>query len=215
MTGIFITMEGPDGAGKTTQVKLLGQYLTNQGRQVVFTREPGGTRISEAIRQLVLDPAYGEMADKAEILLYAAARAQHVRELIIPALEEGKVIICDRFIDSTLAYQGYGRGIDPGLIKTVNEMAIEGVKPHLTLVFDLEPGDGLDRIKERQRGKVDRLEGESLAFHQRVRQGFLAIAREEGQRCKVINALEPMEQVHQQVVQRVEAYLRGEGNENP
>ncbi|MHB8172170.1 MAG: dTMP kinase [Thermincolia bacterium] len=215
MTGIFITMEGPDGAGKTTQVKLLGQYLTNQGRQVVFTREPGGTRISEAIRQLVLDPAYGEMADKTEILLYAAARAQHVRELIIPALEEGKVIICDRFIDSTLAYQGYGRGIDPGLIKTVNEMAIEGVKPHLTLVFDLEPGDGLDRIKERQRGEVDRLEGESLAFHQRVRQGFLAIASEAGQRCKVINALEPMEQVHQQVVQRVEAYLRGEGNENP
>ncbi|MDA8235717.1 MAG: dTMP kinase [Clostridia bacterium] len=209
MTGIFITMEGPDGAGKTTQAKLLGQYLTDRGRQVVFTREPGGTRISEAIRQLVLDPTYGEMADKTEILLYAAARAQHVRELIIPALEEGKVIICDRFIDSTLAYQGYGRGIDPALIKTVNEMAIQGVKPHLTLVFDLEPGEGLERIKERQKGEVDRLEGEGLAFHQRVRQGFLAIAREEEQRCKVVDARKSLEQVHRQVVQLVEAYLKG------
>jgi len=209
MSGLFITMEGPDGAGKTTQAKLLGQSLMEQGREVVFTREPGGTRISEVIRNVLLNPDLNEMTAQAEIFLYAAARAQHVQELIVPALKEDKVVICDRFIDSTLAYQGYGRGIDRDLIRAVNDIAIQGLKPDLTLIFDLEPEDGLQRIKEHRNGQVDRLEGEDLSFHLRVRRGFLEIAREEPGRCRVVNAKETVEQVQRKVQELVKELLKG------
>lgn len=200
MPGKFITFEGPDGAGKTTQLKMAGERLTARGFEVVYTREPGGTAISEQIRRILLDPANREMVDKTEALLYAAARAQHVEQLIEPAVRAGKVVLCDRFTDSTLAYQGFGRGIDQKLLRLVNDMAVGGMNPQLTIILDLDPGAGLSRVVERQghdngaqynggnnNGK-DRLEQESIDFHRRVRDGFLTLAKENPGRYKVVDA---------------------------
>jgi len=220
MPGKFITFEGPDGAGKTTQMRLAGEKLAAGGYEVVYTREPGGTPISEQIRQILLDPANGEMADKTEALLYAAARAQHVKQLIWPAVEAGKVVLCDRFTDSTLAYQGYGRGIDRSLLRLVNDMAVGEMVPDLTVILDLNPETGLNRItqtrcgqkagmgriKEAESGPIeaggghteagkghvaagkDRIEQENIDFHRRVRDGFLALARENPRRYRVVAA---------------------------
>lgn len=193
MPGKFIAFEGPDGAGKTTQMKKAGERLTARGFDVVYTREPGGTSISEKIRQILLDPANREMVDKTEALLYAAARAQHVEELIRPAVGAGKVVLCDRFTDSTLAYQGFGRGIDRDLLRLVNDMAVGGMFPSLTIILDIEPGTGLSRISETRLGEQgqpgkDRLEMESIEFHRRVRDGFLTLAGEHPGRYRVLAA---------------------------
>lgn len=191
MSGRFVTFEGPDGAGKTTQMKLAGERLTAAGWQVVYTREPGGTPISEKIREILLDPANHEMVDKAEALLYAAARAQHVEQLIRPAIRAGKVVLCDRFTDSTLAYQGAGRGIDRDLLRSVNDIAVGDVIPDLTVILDLNPDAGLDRITRTRQGQgkgKDRIEMENIEFHRRVREGFLALAGENPQRYRVIAA---------------------------
>lgn len=200
MPGKFITFEGPDGAGKTTQMKMAGEWLIAKGLEVVYTREPGGTPISEQIRKLLLDPANREMADKTEALLYAAARAQHVEQLIGPAVRVGKVVLCDRFTDSTLAYQGFGRGIDHKFLRLVNDMAVSGMVPHLTIILDLDPGTGLNRVTGRQGSNSsgqasggsddgkDRLEQESIEFHRRVRDGFLTLAKEDPGRYKVVAA---------------------------
>ncbi len=191
MSGRFVTFEGPDGAGKTTQMKLAGERLAAAGWQVVYTREPGGTPISEKIREILLDPANHEMVDKAEALLYAAARAQHVEQLIRPAIRAGKVVLCDRFTDSTLAYQGAGRGIDWNLLRSVNDIAVGNVIPDLTVILDLNPDAGLDRITRTRQGQgkgKDRIEMENIEFHRRVREGFLALAGENPQRYRVIAA---------------------------
>lgn len=208
MKGIFITFEGPDGAGKTTQLNLLANYLKQVGYKVLSTREPGGTPLAEGIRRLLLSPWEEEIYGLTEVFLYAASRVQHIKEKILPALAEGKVVLCDRFTDSTLAYQGYGRGIELELLYRLNDLATGGLKPTVTLLLDLPPEEGLRRGKKGEEGIVkDRLEQEDLAFHHRVREGFLALARQEPERIKVIDARQSVEKVFAEVLAAVSPWL--------
>lgn len=215
--GVFITVEGVDGSGKSTQMELLQSYLTERGYPVVRTLEPGGTRIGEQIRAILLNYRNTEMADLTELLLYAAARAQHVREIILPSLAAGKIIICDRFTDSTVAYQGYGCGINADLISRLNGIAAQGVRPDLTLLFDMDPGEGLARVRRRA-GTGDRIERRQLFFHTKVREGYLALAVAEPGRVKLIRADQPVETVRRTVIAHVDALLRNSfpaGNDGP
>ena len=187
--GLFITMEGPDGGGKSTQLALLAQRLEQWQIPVVCTREPGGTPLADAIRQLLLDPVHRAMSPVAEALLYAASRAQHVQEVIRPALAAGAVVLCDRFLDSSLAYQAAGRGLAPELIRRVNADAVGDCLPRLTFLLDIEPAQGLARAAARRGdGGLDRLEQEAGDFHRRVREGFLALAAAEPERIYWIDA---------------------------
>lgn len=200
--GFFITFEGPEGAGKTTQIVRLAAWLTAQGRTCVTTREPGGTELGEELRRILKHhQGHHPIADPAEVLLFAAARAQHVHELIRPALARGTVVLCDRFADSTMAYQGHARGIDLEFIRRINDFAVGAGLPDLTLLLDLSPELGAGRM--RQRGAdpagADRIEAETRDFHARVRAGFLSIARDEPARVKVIDAAPPPDQVHDQI----------------
>src|SRR5690625_635260 len=170
--GHFITVEGGEGAGKTTVLKLLKDKLTQKGYDVLITREPGGISISEQIRQVILDPSHLEMEKRTEALLYAAARRQHLIQKVIPALEKGKIILCDRFIDSSLAYQGYAREIGIEEVLSINQFAIEGCMPSLTLYFDILPEIGLKRIASNSNREQNRLDLESLEFHQKVYKGY-------------------------------------------
>ena len=184
--GLFITLEGGDGCGKTTQGKLIYEYLIGQGLEVVRIREPGGTEIGEKIRDIILDKDNFEMNNITEIMLYAAARAQIVSEIIKPSLEQGKIVLCDRFIDSSYAYQGYGRGIDLDTITAINKAAMDDIYPDITLFFDLNPKKAIERrVAERE---VDRLEMENASFHQRVYEGYCNIAKREPERFFKINA---------------------------
>lgn len=169
--GIFITLEGPDGAGKTTQIQMMKEYLESLGKTVLLTREPGGTGISEKLREILLDKENAEMSDTTEMMIYAAARAQHVAERIRPALERGEVVICDRFVDSSVAYQGYGRGLGDA-VQEVNRYATAGLEPDRTFFMDLDPAIGRGRIGK---GVQDRMEREKLDFHYRVYEGYLKI----------------------------------------
>lgn len=208
MKGIFITFEGPDGSGKTTQLKLLARHLEARGHRVLCTREPGGTPLAEGIRQLLLKPWPEEVLGITEVFLYAAGRAQHVKTRILPALEAGEVVLCDRFTDSTLAYQSFGRGLSADLVRQINELATGGIRPRLTLLLDLPPEEGLRRSSQGDRGKSpDRLEREDLTFHRRVREGYLELARQEPGRIKIIDALQPKEEVFRQVWAAVEPLL--------
>ena len=173
--GLFLAFEGPEGAGKSTQIARLATRLRDQGRHVVTTREPGGTPAGDRIREVLLDPSL-RIDPLPEFLLYAAARAQHVRERILPALETGADVLCDRFAASSVAYQGYGRGLDPGWVAGVNAVATDELRPDATLLLDLPVEAGLARIAAR--GATDRLERADRAFHQRVREGFLRLADE-------------------------------------
>lgn len=193
MTGIFITFEGPEGSGKTTQAKLLKDYLEKNGYQVLYTREPGGTSIGKKIRALLLSPENREMREKTELFLYAADRSQHVEEVIRPALLEGKVVLCDRFIDSTVAYQGYGRCLDMQTIVELNKQATGGLKPDLTILLDIDAGSGLGRALSickdgLEEGAGDRIEQEKEEFHQKVRNGFLRLTQKEPERVKIVDA---------------------------
>lgn len=184
--GIFITLEGPDGGGKTTQARLLAERLRRAGVPAVHTREPGGTPIGEAIRELILNPA-NDLADATEVLLYAAARAQNVEQVIRPALVAGRVVIGDRFIDSSLAYQGYalGRGVEA--VRQVNLFATGGLLPDFTLLLDVRPEEGLARVGGRCRGEaVDRIEQRKLDYHRKVREYYLALAAREPDRVRLI-----------------------------
>ncbi|MCX5776566.1 MAG: dTMP kinase, partial [Candidatus Firestonebacteria bacterium] len=172
---IFITFEGPEGSGKSTQIRLLEKYLIKKGLTVVNTREPGGSVLAEKIRKLLLNSANINIAPPAELLLYLASRAQHVNDKIKPALEKGQAVICDRFSDSTMAYQGYARGLSKKMIKEINEFAAYGLKPDLTIYIDIDVNTGLRRAHKRS-GKKDRLESEKAAFHNKVRKGYLEIA---------------------------------------
>jgi dTMP kinase len=188
--GWFITLEGIEGSGKTTQAALLADALRARGKQVIMTREPGGTRAGELIRAIFLDSRIA-LEVTAELLLVLADRAQHVREKLGPALEAGQIVISDRYADSTVAYQGYGRGLDLKLVRDLNRLASGGITPDLTIVLDCSPETGLERSKARARGAVDihdRFEGEQLAFHCRVRDGFRAIAREEPARVVLLDS---------------------------
>lgn len=195
--GIFITVEGPDGSGKSTQIDLLVSFLRGRNHTVVVTREPGGTAVGEAIRKLLLEPdgSY-QMADETELFLFAAGRAQHVRERILPALACGHIVVASRYADATEAYQGYGRQLPLDLVQRVNEAATGGLKPDLTIILDIDTEEGLRRArgvaKETPPGEHDRIEAAGLAFHQRVREGYLAIARREPSRCIVIDSARPI-----------------------
>lgn len=182
--GLFITFEGSEGSGKSTQAKLVYDYLKSRRRQVLFVREPGGVAISEAIREILLDVSSEGMTDECETLLYMAARSQLVHEVIVPALNKGMIVLCDRFLDSTVVYQGYGNGVDVGFIKQVGKFVTRGIVPRLTFIFDLDAREGLARRGEHK----DRIEQRSLAYHNKVRRGYLAVARSEPKRVKIINA---------------------------
>jgi len=190
--GKFITFEGPEGGGKTTQAKRLLARLTAEGHEVVYTREPGGTPTGEAIREILQYDKAGEpLCDQAEVFLFAASRAQLVRTVIIPALERGAHVICDRFADSTTVYQGYGRGFDIEQMIMINNFAINGAVPDMTILLDIEVASGFDRIASRQRElfqKSDRIEREARAFHERVRHGYLALCGRYPERFRKLNA---------------------------
>lgn len=183
--GTFITLEGVDGSGKSTQASLLVERLREQRREVVALREPGGTPVSEKIRALLLDPENAEMADECELLLYEASRAQLVREVIEPALLRGAIVVCDRFYDSTHAYQHGGRGLSDALVSRANELGCCGLSPDVTLVLDIDPAAALARATAQG---ADRLEAEGLAFQQRVRKDYLALAKADPARVRVIDA---------------------------
>jgi len=201
----FITFEGGDGTGKTTQLKALESHLRGKGRSCISTREPGGTSLGKLIRQVLLEIGKQPIASPTELFLYLADRAQHVQEVILPAIEGGKIVLCDRYTDSTLAYQGYGRGIDLGLLRQLNDFANRGVKPDLTLLLDCPVELGLSRTAQRQpsagsaRGREDRFERERVEFHEKVRAGFLAMARAEPERFRIIDASHSLEQVSREI----------------
>ena len=197
--GYFITFEGAEGSGKSTQIRNAVAFLKKRGRSVVMLREPGGTRISEAIRTILLDKDLKEMSPITELLLYLAARAQIVREKILPALKQGKVVISDRFEDSTRAYQGFGRKIPLEAIEAVSRLVRGSLKPDLTFVLDIDIAKGLARG-----GRHDRIEREALSFHRRVRRGFLSLAKKDPRRMVVLDTSKPAEQVRQKVRERLE-----------
>lgn len=203
--GVFITFEGPDGSGKTTQIRMLADLLKAQGYSVVLTREPGGTPIGDQIRQVLFDLGNTEMHPRTEILLFQASRAQHVEELIKPSLAEGKIILCDRYADSTLAYQGYGHQTDLEQLKMIVHYATGGLQPDLTILLDLDAEEGIRR--RNHGGEWNRLDAYQLAFHQRVRQGFHQLAKEDPQRWVIIDAVQPPEVVHAAVRDTVLKYL--------
>lgn len=203
MRGKFIVFEGIDGSGKTTQLKLLGDALKGRGLPVLHTREPGGTRIGETIREILLNPEYGELVPRAEAFLYAAARAQHVAQVIMPALAVGTIVLCDRFLDSSLAYQGFGRGLRVDLLERINEPATDGLVPDLTIVLDFCAEDGMERISKSGRD-IDRIERETKGFHRKVGAGYLALAGRDPARYRVIDANRPAGQVHRDVMTALE-----------
>jgi dTMP kinase len=205
MKGIFITVEGLDGAGKSTQIDRLCRCLIDKGYEVLRTREPGGTRISDKIRALILDPQNAEMTPRTEALLYMASRAQHTDELIRPALAEGKVVISDRYADSTLVYQGVARGLPFDSLLELGAFSTTGLKPDLTVLLD---GDA-DVLSARleNRGEKDRLEAENIQFHRRVREGFLRLALSEPDRFRVVDATGDVETVYEAVRHEVFLYL--------
>ena len=206
----FVTFEGIDGTGKTTQLKALESHLRSRGRSAVITREPGGTPLGHSIRRLLLDAGKEPIASATELFLYLADRAQHVHDVIVPALNAGHIVLCDRYTDSTLAYQGYGRGIDLKLLRQLNEFAHGGVRPDLTFLLDCPVTLGLSRTAQRQRdipaseSREDRFEREKLDFHERVRAGFLAMAQAEPHRFRVVDAGRPSEEVTQEIRQLVD-----------
>jgi dTMP kinase len=207
--GFFITLEGVEGSGKTTQTALVAEALRAAGHRVTVTREPGGTRAGEAIRAIFLDPAVSLHA-AAELLLVLADRAQHVREKLKPALAAGEIVLSDRYSDSTVAYQGYGRGLDLKLLDELNRLATDGTHPELTIVLDLAVETGLERTRARVRGDVrgpDRFEGEQVEFHRRVREGFLTIAREQPGRVRTLDATAPVAEITGRIVEAIVALV--------
>ncbi len=196
--GLFITLEGVDGCGKSTQGALLTDALEALGREVVRLRDPGSARLSEKIRLMLLDPGNDDMCYECELLLYEAARAQMVRELVLPALERGAVVVCDRFYDSTYAYQAAGRGLSPQMIEAANELGACGVVPDATLVFDLAAEEALGRATHEG---ADRLEAEGMRFQRRVRDGYVQLAQREPNRIRVVDAVGTVEVVHARVVE--------------
>ncbi len=201
----FITLEGLDGTGKTTQLKALESHFRDQGRSCVITREPGGTSLGSLIRRALLEVGTQPIAAPTELFLYLADRAQHVQDVILPALDAGKIVICDRYTDSTLAYQGYGRGIDLKFLRQLNAFADLGVQPDLTFLLDCPVGVGLSRTEQRHlniasgQSREDRFEHETLEFHQRVREVFLDMARTEPRRFRIIDAARSVEEVTKEI----------------
>jgi len=197
---MFITFEGPDGSGKTTQARMLAEHLESRGYPVLCTREPGGTEISEQVRQVILSTHNKSMRNETEVLLYSAARAQIVAELIRPALAQGKLVICDRYYDSTFAYQGYGLGVDLNLLRAITQFATGGLVPDLTFYVDVPVELGLAR---RHRGETNRLDLKNVEYHTRVRNGYLELVKAEPMRFIVIDGSGSVEQVQEQIRARM------------
>jgi dTMP kinase len=195
--GLFITVEGTDGSGKTTQIKLMEKNFKEMGYDVILSREPGGTRISEIIRDLILDPENKEINPLTEMILYAASRAQHVMEVIRPAIDQGKVVICDRFVDSSYAYQGCGRGVDLKIVADVNRVAIDGVMPDITFFLDIDPEVAIKRRIDAT--GADRIEQEKIDFHYRVYEGYKKMAFLFPDRIKTIDASKSIEEISSQI----------------
>jgi len=207
---LFITFEGPEGSGKSTQLKLLEEWLSGRGHDVLATREPGGTSISEAVRSILLNPANTAMRPVTEILLFSAARAQIVAQVIRPHMERGGIVLCDRYADSTLAYQGYGRGLDLDTLRAITAFATGGLLPHLTVYLDIAIEDGLRRKSAQE---WNRLEDQTLMFHRRVRQGYLEMAAAEQERWLVLDAAQPIAGVQSAIRERLALLVAGEGAE--
>lgn len=205
MKGLFITVEGTDGAGKSTQIELLADYIKKSGREALVTREPGGTAISEKIRDIILDVKNLEMADTAEALLYAASRAQHIDEKIKPALKKGTVVICDRFTDSSIAYQGYARGTDVRLIEEINSYAVGGCIPDITLFFDIRPEIGI--LRKESSKTLDRIENEKIDFHYKVYNGYKELLKKYPERIKRIDAEKSIDEIHKDVIKIIKEIL--------
>lgn len=197
--GLFITFEGPDGCGKTTQMNLLAQYFEKKGKKVVLTREPGGKGLGEKVREILLN-YNGEVSDRCESFLFLADRAQNIDIIVKPAVEKGEIVLCDRHIDSTVAYQGYGRGLDLNEINILNNLATGGKKPDLTLVFDVDVETSMKRVGKEK----DRMESAGIDFHNRVRNGYLELAKQEPTRIKVLDATKTIKEIHEKVVEIVE-----------
>ncbi len=201
MAGFFLTFEGVEGGGKTTQARLLAEALRERGHTVLVTREPGGTEVGKVLRRLVLEPAGTPLGAEAELLLLLADRAQHVRDVILPGLRDNAVVISDRFLDSTIAYQGYGRGIPLDLLHRLNSFASQACLPDFTVLLDVPVEVGLRRASQsRGASEADRFEAKNLDFHHRVQQGFLAVAREHHGRVYVVDTDRPIEPIHQEIV---------------
>lgn len=204
--GLLITFEGIEGSGKTTQIKKLSRWFRARGLAVVETREPGGTPLANQIRSLLLDSGTRGMTPSMELFLYETARRDHVDEAIRPALESGKIVLCDRFTDATLAYQGYGRGLSLKMIEALNEIATGGIHPNLTFLFDLPVSKGLKRARQRNK-KLDRLERESKNFHEKVRQGYLTLARKEKRKFRIIHAERTPNEIFAELCREMEGFV--------
>ena len=209
---MFITLEGIEGSGKTTQIARLVDFLEGKGLECIATRQPGGTLIGENIRSILLDPASKALEPTAELLLYMADRAQHIHELIRPCLMDGKTVVCDRYYDATVVYQGFARGLDIKLIRKLHHLLFEGLKPDITLLLDLPPRLGLKRAWEQlntgqRSGQESRFEAEKVAFHEKVRAGYLELARHEPDRIRVIDAVPPPDQVFADISKIVSAFI--------
>jgi dTMP kinase len=212
--GLFITLEGIDGTGKSTQYRLLVSHLKELGYAVCATREPGGTRVGEYIRRILLDSSTQKLSAQAELVLMYAARAQHLEEVVRPALARGQMAVSDRFNDASMAYQGYGRRLGAKVVRALDRLVCGATQPDLTLVFDLAPGVALARAQGRdlrRNSRHGRFEAESLKFHERVRQGYLAIARRDPRRVKVVDANGPAELVQAEVRRLVDVFLARRG----
>ena len=212
MPGAFITFEGIEGSGKSTQISRLLQYLTNSGRPATLTREPGGTPIGDQVRRILLDPANKLLDPTAELLLYAASRAQHLREVIRPALDAGRVVLCDRFSDATLAYQGYGRGLSLATIRELDRIVTAGLRPQLTVLLDIDAATGVGRARGRNtreglHGEA-RFENEELLFHNRVRDGYLDLAKQDSGRIRIVDAARTPEEIQDDVRRLVDEVLK-------
>lgn len=211
MNGLFITFEGPDGSGKTTQLKLLADYLSQNGQDVITTREPGGTFISDKIRQILLDPEHKELNDHTEILLYAASRAQHVHEKILPALEKGKIVLCDRYIDASIAYQAYGLGIDKNIVMDINRFASSNLQPQRTYFIEVSPEIGMQRLNKRDQkdfAGLDRIEQKNIVYHERVLEGFRKIAIENSDRILKINGDNAIDGIFETIKKDIDLILK-------
>lgn len=200
--GLFITFEGADGCGKTTQQKLIAKYLEEKGYEVVLTREPGAKGLGEKVREILLNYD-GEVSDRCESFLFLADRAQHIDMIVNPAVEAGKIVLCDRHTDSSVAYQGYGRGLSVERIKMLNDLAVNGRKPDMTLVFDIDVETSMIRVGDEK----DRMESAGMDFFNRVRSGYLEIAKQEPQRVKVLDAKKTIDEIHSDVVKLIEELL--------
>ncbi|MGD9677776.1 MAG: dTMP kinase [Vulcanibacillus sp.] len=217
MRGLFITFEGPDGSGKTTQLKLLADYLVEKGYKVFTTRDPGGTIISDKIRGILLEPEHEELISQTEILLYASSRAQLVHEVIIPAINQGKIVLCDRYIDASIAYQAYGLGVSQKIVEQINDFASSGLQPTRTYLLNINPEIGINRALKRVNNefnnKLDRIEQKDIEYHRKVHEGFSKLAREDSNRIVEIDGEKTIDKIFQLIRDDFELFLQLKGGD--